>query len=255
MKPSAQQFNIRAEYIHGVAEVCQRFLGALLLLEPGVFNEAVRGLTTDAPTACSTAEALTGWMLLKDGILQGANSFHACFHRYIGKGSSHFERPALVCPSTFERDQPFAHVTEWAAAYTREFDEMHAWPPAIKAAQLLRAQPDKDWYVDELAQAVRVSRSTLERSFDRVYGLSPLRYHSLARLRAVAMTIRSDSVCIEGVIVQAGARSPKDAYRHFRDLTGKRFGDVRNMTDTEFTSLMDNLLALPQPRGGMSARA
>jgi AraC-like DNA-binding protein len=248
MEPPSEQLFVRSDYLHAIAGACQRFVGSLFLLEPGSFASSVRRLTSEAPVAESVAERVIGWTLLKETLVSGAISYHTWFHECVGPSGCDFHVHAVDCRLTCGPHAAITVLNGWAEAFTRKFDERHAWPPAIRAAAVLQQDPRKHWYVEALASTVAVSYATLERGFHRTYGVGVHEYLSLLRLRAIAADIRADNSCVEGLILGAGCRSPKDVYRTFRRLTGKTFAEVRGMTDADFASMMERALAVPLPR-------
>jgi methylphosphotriester-DNA--protein-cysteine methyltransferase len=146
---------------------------------------------------------------------------------------------------TFVHFQVASVLNEFAAQYAREFDAAHCWPPAIRASVLLRSNADRTWHVEDLARAVYVSPATLGRSFTRIFGVTALQYQARLRLRGAVERIRSDESSIEGILIDRGYRSPKDAYRLFKRLTGMTLSDVRRMSEIEYAALMNGPLALP----------
>src|SRR5574340_56754 len=162
MQPLTQQFIVRAHYIHAIVGACQRFLGAILVPEPGLFAHGVQYLTRDAPSAESTAECLTASLFLKETIARGARDYHIRFHEwYAIAATCEFQPHEFGFAGRPEGEVAGDGLNEWADAYDRQFDRRHAWPPALRAAALLRAQLENGWYIEELAAAVAVIRSTL----------------------------------------------------------------------------------------------
>ena len=242
-----EQYAVRADYAHAVANACQRFAGALLTIEPDIFVCAVTGLTLDMPDAASPAEQIVGWTMVQQAVLLGALAHHAAFHRFFGNAPCRYDTPRVESSHTPSHHRSFAPVIQWAAAHACAFDAHHAWPPAVRAARLLQKAGGNTCYVDDVARAVNVSAATLERGFRRIYGISVQQYHSLVRLRTIAHTLRTDESAIEGVILDLGYRSIKDAYAPLRRMTGLTVAMVRRLTESEFASLIDGPLALPVP--------
>jgi AraC-like DNA-binding protein len=248
MAAEAEQYTVRGDFAHALANACQRFVGALLIVEPGVFLSAVTHLTLDMPDADSPAELLMAWTTVQKTVLLGALAHHASFHRWFQDS-----------PCTFQPQQPlhsremlsdatsFSSLTRWAADYARAFDDRHLWPAAVRAARLLQTRSANAWYVEDLAHLGNVSPGTLERGFRKIYGLTVQQYQSLVRLRSVAQAVRADEGVIEGVILDLGYRSIKDAYKPFRRMTGMTVARVRGMTESRFASLMSGPLRLPVP--------
>jgi AraC-like DNA-binding protein len=245
MVDEAQQFTVRADYPHALITVSQRFVSSVHVLEPSAFLDAIKRLTADAPRSRSVAEAVMAWFALKDAVARGADCHHAWFHQCLDRTPCKFRCRPLNAPMAFESLAVISAFNDWAIEYVWGFDAMHCWPPAIKASALLRADPDKVWLVEDLARAVYVSSATLERSFRRTFGVTAMQYHARLRLRGVVERVRNNDASIEGNLLEGGYRSPKDAYRLFRRLTGMTLSDVRALSDIEYASLLEELLALP----------
>jgi len=254
MDAPAQQFAVRSDYLHALAGVCQRFVGFTLVAEPNALTCGTRRLTEETPTSQSPAETLFTWTCLRDTIARGAAAHHRLFHRCFGPAACEFDSGSWPAPESFTVQPAFAALNAWVVAYSTRFDEVHMWPPAVKAACVLQARVCEAWHVDELAKAVGTSRATLERSFRRIYGSSAQQYHRRLRLRRAATAIRSNSGCIDGVILELGCRSPKDAYRAFRQATGMTLAAVRQLTDEEFFTLMSGPLKIPVPERPLRVR-
>jgi AraC-like DNA-binding protein len=249
MNAPAEQYTGSADYAHAVASACQRFACALLTIEPGVFVSAITRLTLDIPDADCRADFVFGWALILRTVLEGALAHHTLFHRCfcVGDRSCKFDAPRVDCCHTRFGDRTFESVIRWATDHARTFDSVHSWPPAAHAARLLQKASAKEWYVGDIARAVNVSAATLERGFRKVYGVSVQQYQSLVRLRNVALALRTDGGAIEGVILEQGYRSSKDVYVPFRRVTGLTVATVRQLTESQFASLVDGPLALPVP--------
>lgn len=247
--------SLRADYMHELAGACQRFAGAILLLEPESFVSAVERLTSETPETDSTAERISAWTLIAATTLRGAEAHHGWFHRCFGDTTCPFRLAALPPVDSFAPEHIRPLLMTWAGTYMDRFRSEHVWPVAVRAAALMQARAGADWYVDELASAVGTSTATLERSFHRIYGISPQPYHSLLRLRLIASEIRAGEYATEGVLLELGCRSPKDAYRAFRKVTGLTPAAVRRLTEAEFSTLWQGPLALPIPRPGSQGRA
>ena len=230
--------------MHELAGACQRFAGSILLLEPESFANAVERLASETPETESTAELISAWTLITATTLRGAEAHHSWFHRCFGDASCKFRSAAPPPGGSFARESVKLALLQWAGTFTDRFRREHVWPIAVRAAALMQARAGADWYVDHLASAVGTSTATLERSFNRIYGVSPQPYHSLLRLRLIATEIRAGESAIEGVLLELGWRSPKDAYRAFRKVTRITPAAVRRLSDVEFATLMQGPLAL-----------
>jgi AraC-like DNA-binding protein len=240
--------SVRPDYMHELVGACQRFVGSVLTLAPGAFVDAVEQLTSEAPDTDSTAELISAWTLITATTLRGAEAHHRWFHRCFGDTWCTFRSAPLPPVGSFAPEHVRPLLMTWAGGYMDCFRHEHVWPVAIRAAALMQARAHADWYIDELASAVGTSTATLERSFNRIYGISPQPYHSLLRLRLIATEIRAGESATDGVLLELGWRSPKDAYRAFRKVTGVTPAAVRRLSDVEFAALMQGPLALPLPR-------
>jgi AraC-like DNA-binding protein len=241
----AQPFEVRGEYPHLLISACQRFLASVLLLEPDAFVGGVNKLTAETPRPESTAEAVMAWFILQDAVVRGAENRHAWFHQRIHEVGCPFRPRFVTAPLTSAPTRIASVLRDFASDYTRGFDAVHAWPPAIRAAAVLRANPHRPCHCGDVAKAVYVSAATLTRSFGKVFGVTLLQYHARVRLRSVVEQIRATGTSIEGILVEHGFRSPKDAYRLFRRLTGTTLSSVRRLSDVEYAALIDGTLALP----------
>jgi AraC-like DNA-binding protein len=241
----AQQYAVRMDYSHALISACQRFLVSALTLDPGGFVAGVNTLTAEVPQPESPAEAVMAWFVLKDAVLCGADNHHAWFHRRVDKITCGFHPRPPAAPTTFAPAHVATCLSGFAREYGRTFDATHRWPAAIKAAGLLRANPERTWHVTDLGRAVYVSPATLARSFRRVFGVTVKQYQARSRMRSVVEQLRTTAASIEGILEGCGYHSPKDAYRWFRRLTGLTLSDVRRLTDVEYASLIQESLALP----------
>jgi hypothetical protein len=235
-----------ADYVHQLAEACQRFAGSTAIIEPAAFSDAIGRLMAETELVETHAELFMGWASVSNVAVRGALEYHRGFHRYFG-GTCAFEPPALSLLGAVSSDALRARITEWAAACERTFAAEHRWPPAVAATALLRRNPLAVCYTPQLAKAVGASCSTLERSCRTVYGCSLQHYHALLRVRNTLQRVRSDPGCLEGVALDAGWSSMSDLGRVLRELTGMRLSAVRLLTPAAFTLLLSGVLALPVP--------
>src|SRR5262249_38743455 len=155
-----------------LAEACQRFVGSVLILEPFALVSGVAVLIGEAPVPESAAEAIMAWQSLRDVVVRGSLFHHTWFHDRLNNAPCGFPPEPMPSPDSFAADKPFDGLRDWATTYARAFDSQHLWPAAVRAARLLQANRSRDWYVQDLAEAVNASPATLERSFMRVYGMT-----------------------------------------------------------------------------------
>lgn len=244
MTSFAEEFIAGADYMHALAGACQRFIGAIMVPEPGQFVGAVRRLLEETPASETHAQLMVMWSTVSAIATRGAAAHHGLFHRCFG-GDCAFHGPWLSANISVCRGDVCREMATWAESFTHEFESAHQWPPAVKAAALMRHTPGGVWHAHDLARAAGASCSTLERSFRTVYGITPQHYHTLVRLRHTAHAMRHDSACIESVALCTGWGSVGEARRSFRSITGQVLSAVRPMSNDDFESLLDGPLALP----------
>ncbi|MGH9410196.1 MAG: helix-turn-helix transcriptional regulator [Vicinamibacterales bacterium] len=254
MEPPGRPFAIRAHYPHRMAEACQHFVGSVLVLRPESFASDVRMLLDDAPVPLTLAEALCFWTSVRETVTRGAVAFHTWFHTTLDRRPCAFALTPLPAFSTYALGESDRIVVEWAEAIDGGFAREHAWPPAVRAALLLESNPRTNWYVSDIARCVHVSAPTLERSFDRVYGITVQQYQSLLRVRAAAFAARGNCARLEGHLLDLGCRSTNDVYRPLRRLTGMTLGELRRLDDEAFQFLLRGPLAVPLPGFGSGKR-
>jgi AraC-like DNA-binding protein len=236
-----------SEYVHAVANACQRFVGSIAILEPGAFIAGVTELLADVPSATSEMEALMIWEKLRHATERGASDHHALFHRFFGGSPCLFQAGSLPSAVGFERETTQHAVRYWAESYMVRLEGDHAWPVAVKAAVTLRACFGKRWQIDEIGRAVGASAATLERGFSKVYGVTVGQYLALARVRAALLAIRAGDTCIQSIALQIGYRTSKDLYRVLRMFGGGTPTTIRRLNEAQFAILLERDFALPIP--------
>ena len=235
------------DYVHDIARACQRFVGAVGVIEPGAFVAAIGQLTEDLPPPDGAAQSVWMWMTVSAVATRGASAHHHFFHSLFG-GSCRFVWPWLGSVDPLSIEAVNKRLVEWAELYARTFDAAHPWPLAVKAAALIQQHPRGSWYAAQLARDVGTSCSTLERGFKTIYRTTPQRYHRLVRLRRTIEAVRSDAGSVEGVALEIGWPSVKDARRAVRRATALTLSGVRHLSNAEVAALMNGPLALPLPR-------
>jgi AraC-like DNA-binding protein len=85
-----------------------------------------------------------------------------------------------------------------------------------KALAVLNADIEKRWTVELLAQKVGLSRPTLARNFQRVLGLSPMRYLTERRMQLAAALLLGTDAGLAEVATRVGYRSEFAFNRAFK---------------------------------------
>ena len=93
--------------------------------------------------------------------------------------------------------------------------------PLIESAlALIENRLDRNLAVDEIADALSVSREHFTRVFHREMGLSPHRYIVQQRIRLACHLLRSTTLSCQEIADRVGDSSPAHFNRQFRQLTG-----------------------------------
>lgn len=91
---------------------------------------------------------------------------------------------------------------------------------ALRAAELLRAEPERRWSVTDLATEVHLSKSQLGRVFVEAFGKSPIAYLTMLRTERMAALLRASDTPIALISEQVGWSDPDFAARQFRRSVG-----------------------------------
>ena len=103
----------------------------------------------------------------------------------------------------------------------------HGWLAAVRDPQLapammaVHAAPERKWTVDDLASEAAVSRSSLDRRFREVLGLSPMRYVNEWRMRVAQDLLRSTEVTVAAIAQRVGYDSEEAFSRAFKRAHGQ----------------------------------
>ena len=105
-------------------------------------------------------------------------------------------------------------------------DEDVGWLAALKdchtcrALTALHSRPAEPWSIEMLAHEAGLSRSALVRRFDRLLGVSPMRYLTTWRLHLAAKALRGEGVSIATTAEQSGYGSEEAFSRAFKRQFG-----------------------------------
>lgn len=91
---------------------------------------------------------------------------------------------------------------------------------ALRAAELLRAEPERHWSVTDLADEVHLSKSQVGRVFVEAFGKSPIAYLTMLRTERMAGLLRTTDAPIAVIAQEVGWRDPDFAARQFRRSVG-----------------------------------
>lgn len=100
---------------------------------------------------------------------------------------------------------------------------------ARQAADLLRANPERRWSLDDLAAAVHLSPSRLSSVFVEAYGKTPLAFLTMIRAESLAKYLRETDLTVTAAMQRVGWHSRSHASRLFRQYVGLTPGDYRRL--------------------------
>jgi AraC-like DNA-binding protein len=105
--------------------------------------------------------------------------------------------------------------------------EYDSWLAAVRdrsvgqALQLMHAQPDRPWTVEDLASAVAVSRSSLAQRFTTLIGETPMQYLAGWRMQIAKHLLRQTNLTISEIASRTGYTS-EVAFNHaFKRVVGQ----------------------------------
>lgn len=127
------------------------------------------------------------------------------------------------------RTSPTQRATTWPTSPRhRSFSPLRA--EARKAAELLRADPERRWSVSELAKELHLSKSQVGRLFVEAYGKSPIAYLTMLRTERMAALLRTTDAPIARIAKEVGWGDPDFAARQFRRNVGVTPRQYRGMS-------------------------
>lgn len=133
------------------------------------------------------------------------------------------------------RTSPTQRATSWPTSPRhRRFAPLRR--EARKAAELLRADPERRWSVTDLANEVHLSKSQVGRVFVEAYGKSPIAYLTMLRTERMAGLLRTTDTPIAVIAHEVGWGDPDFAARQFRRSVGMTPSRYRAMSRDRFTS-------------------
>lgn len=104
-------------------------------------------------------------------------------------------------------------------------------PIVGQALRLLHAQPERAWTVEELAEAVAVSRSTLAQRFTTLIGESPMQYLTAWRIQLAKYLLKQSHARLADVAARVGYESEAAFSRAFRRHVGQPPAAWRESSD------------------------
>ncbi len=96
-----------------------------------------------------------------------------------------------------------------------------ASPRIAPALRLMHGDPGRSWTLEELAQAVAMSRSTFSDHFKAATGVAPLAYLTAWRMRLAERALREDNTPVAVLARSLGYTSESAFSNAFKRVTGK----------------------------------
>lgn len=109
-------------------------------------------------------------------------------------------------------------ATTWPTSPRRQFAPLRA--EARRAADLLRAEPERQWSVSALANEVHLSESQVGRLFVEAFGKSPIAYLTMLRTERMAVILRTTDAPMASIAQEVVWSDPDFAARQFRRSVG-----------------------------------
>ena len=224
--------SVRANWLDRVIRELQCASAASLAADRSGAFEVIAACAESIPEADTSLERL----LLKSLLFEFGWHFGRTFH-------SQFHRSAHVCPfsppSVIEHawkddgDRPTTLLARWARHFFREFAKTHPLTTSERAVRLLRTDYRSACQLRDVARALSVTPSHLDRDFHWHHGISLKEYQHTLRIIEALEQLRGEK--IEAIALQVGFRSRKDFNRVFEQLT--------RMTPTQFKRLSEGQAA------------
>ncbi|MBC7870335.1 MAG: AraC family transcriptional regulator [Chitinophagaceae bacterium] len=101
-------------------------------------------------------------------------------------------------------------------------------PQMGKILGYIHREPQRDWTVESLAEAVQMARSTLAAQFTAMIGEPPMKYLTRWRMQVAAMLLMDNPMLtVEAVALRVGYTSPYAFSKAFKRLIGLAPSDFR----------------------------
>ena len=220
--------HVREEWVNSVIAQLQAAAGQVDLFDRLDAQEFLVALSRSLPAAHSSAERI----ILRCVLLEFAGRSAAAMHRHVHQATDvnvcGFVPEALLHCFWSPKDiLPRDAYNKWVHKFFAQFLDAHPVSAAMKAAHVIRRDPEKTLDLHALAHRLDTSPSRLVAEFRREYGVPIRTYQRLVRLAATLERVRLEKV--EALAIELGYRSRKSFYQAFRRVT--------SMTPTAFRSL------------------
>ena len=214
---------VRVNWAFEIVSSCQQAVIDLQGVDSDGFRRLFGQLAERLPAALNVGERLFLRDRLRSFAEAGGRHFHECFHRRTGAcrnawtGAEAMAAWTNSCPSI----DPRGILREWSRVYTATFDRAHQWPPAIRAAAILRADFRRPLDLDELSDALACSRSVLTRTFRHAFGLSLGEFQTRLRTEEAMKLLSETTWSVDAIARMVGYQSSSNLYIAIKRLTGQ----------------------------------
>lgn len=221
---------LRWDWCQRVVAVCQVAAGKVGRGDSADLAQAAEELAIACPSPCTAAERVFLRDRLREFADAGSDHLHRRFHERYGftcsGAATRLTRAAWG--SGDPTDDPRFMLVEWVRVYARAFDDEHAWPPAVKAARVLRKAPLQRLDLDVLARSVNCSRSALTRSFIREFGQSAGQFLTHLRLQRAIDDLATTEWSVEAIARSVGYQTEASLYVAVRRRLGMTPAAIRS---------------------------
>jgi AraC-like DNA-binding protein len=209
------------------------------------FEDALRQLATSVVAHASLVEREWLRALLAHTVVKQAAIFHLRYHENMRGPACDWSSVEGLMPVWDAQDvDPRDLLKQWIDAFVVEFDRRHPLSAGMRAAAILRQSFQSPPTLTHLARLVGMSRSSLTRAFRADYGMSVRQYVTRARLRSVAVVLRTPDSNIKSAAAHAGYASRKSLYSALEQMTRMRPDGFRRLHDRDVEEIFENKLSL-----------
>jgi len=188
------------------------YLGLTLRLDPAVIGELMLEARSDTPRKPASARALAVSRI--DGMLQDA------VLRLLRLLTTP-ERIPILAPLTIREILYYLLIGEQSAQLCQIALKNSAAQRIISAIDWIKHHYTESLSIDELAQEVHMSASSLHHHFKAVTALSPLQYQKQLRLQEARRLMLAEALDATQAAYQVGYESPSQFNREYCRLFGE----------------------------------
>jgi AraC-like DNA-binding protein len=205
---------IRREWMFDVRSACQSFVCRTWSADRTEFKLALRWFSGAVPASETIQEldALDG--LMKFSALDAAATFHRESHERLDRHACQgFTVESTLRAWAAGGADPCGRFAHWTGVFVTAFDSTHPALPCERAAAIVRSRFRTPPRRGELAAEVGLSKSALNRDFNKRYGMPIGEFSTRLKLGWFVEAVRSSRRSCTELAVEAG-------YGSYHNLSG-----------------------------------